>query len=131
VVAKYQQTNARHQPNISASSTTLYRPTTRGFAMGLTKFLVAEQYVNTMLHHQDMEQRLDRAIKLLDQDNQVNIYGPVHRAYDELVDNLLGSDLFEHTLNWIYEHDFGKDQDLSFAEYFDSHQDSYENHRHD
>lgn len=99
--------------------------------MALTKFEVAEQYVEAVYHHQDMEQRLDKAVKLLDQDNQVCIYGHIYTAYDELVYKLLGQELYEHTLTWIYQLDFGKDQDLSFAEYFDSHVDSYEKQEHD
>ena len=99
--------------------------------MALTKFQVAQQYANTAKLAQLVDQELTKAFKLLDPDNEVNYYGPIHRAYDDLVYQLLGQDLYEHTLNWIYEHDHGNDIDLSFSEYFDSHQDSYKNLRHD
>jgi len=97
----------------------------------LTKFQVAQQYVETVKQAQLVDQELTKAFKLLDQDNEVNYYGPVHRAYDDLVEQLLGSDLFEHTLNWIYEHEHGNNIDLTFPEYFDSHRDSYEKLGHD
>jgi hypothetical protein len=97
----------------------------------LTKFEVAKQYVNTARQAQLVDQELTRAFKLLDPDNEVNYYGPIHKAYDELVFQLLGSDLYEYTLAWIYEHEFGDNLDLDFSEYFDSHQDSYKNQEHD
>jgi len=96
----------------------------------LTKFLVAQQYVNTAKQAQLVDQELTKAFKLLDQDNEVNYYGPVHRAYDDLVEQLLGPQLFEHTLSWIYEHSHGNNIDLDFNEYFDSHISSYENEKH-
>ena len=96
----------------------------------LTKFLVAKQYAETAKQAQLVDQELTRAFKLLDQDNEVNYYGPVHKAYDDLVEQLLGPQLFEHTLSWIYEHDHGNNIDLDFNEYFDSHNSSYENERH-
>ena len=99
--------------------------------MALTKFQVAEQYVATVKQAQLVDQELTKAFKLLDPDNEVNYYGPVHQAYDLLVEQLLGPELFEHTLNWIYEHDHGTEIDLTFPEYFDSHQDSYINQEHD
>jgi L-rhamnose isomerase len=99
--------------------------------MALTKFLVAKQYAETVQQAQLVDQELTKAFKLLDQDNEVNYYGPVHKAYDHLVEQLLGPELFEHTLNWIYEHDLGNNIDLDFSEYFDSHQDSHKNLKHD
>ncbi len=97
----------------------------------LTKFLVAKQYAETVRQAQLVDQELTKAFKLLDQDNEVNYYGPVHKAYDDLVEQLLGQELFEYTLNWIYEHDHGNNIDLDFAEYFDSHISSYKNQEHD
>ena len=97
----------------------------------LTKFEVAKQYVNTVKQAQLVDQELSKAFKLLDTDNEVNYYGPVHRAYDDLVEQLLGPSYFEHILNWIYEHDYGNNIDLDFNEYFDSHIESYRNQEHD
>jgi hypothetical protein len=99
--------------------------------MALTKFQVAEQYADTAKQAQLVDQELTRAFKLLDPDNEVNYYGPIHKAYDELVYQLLGQELYEHTLAWIYEHDHGNNIDLDFSEYFDSHIDSYEKLEHD
>jgi len=97
----------------------------------LTKFQVAKYYVETVQQAQLVDQELSRAFKLLDPDNEVNYYGPVHRAYDDLVEQLLGPELFEYTLSWIYEHDHGNNIDLDFSEYFDSHISSYKNEEHD
>ena len=97
----------------------------------LTKFEVAKQYVETVRQVQLVDQELTKAFKLLDQDNEVNYYGPIHRAYDDLVEQLLGSSYFEHVLSWIYEHDFGNNIDLDFQEYFNSHRDTYRYAEHD
>jgi L-rhamnose isomerase len=95
--------------------------------MALTKFQVAEQYAQTAKQAQLVDQELTKAFKLLYPDNEVNYSGPVHLAYDSLVEQLLGPELFEHTLNWIYEHEHGNNLDLLFSEYFDSHASSYKN----
>lgn len=99
--------------------------------MALTKFLVAEKYIETIKKSQLVDKELTKAFKLLDQDNEVNYSGPAHETLDWLVEQLLGPDLHEHTLNWIYEHCCGDNLDLSFSEYFSSHRDSYKNHGHD
>jgi Ca2+-binding EF-hand superfamily protein len=91
----------------------------------MNKFKVAQQYVETTKQHQNMEQKLHEAVQILDQDNQLNIYGPVHKAYDELVSNILGDNLVEHLLVWIYELDFGKLDTRTFKEFFYSHKDAY------
>jgi hypothetical protein len=99
--------------------------------MALTKFQIAVKYIETIKKCQLVDQELTRAFKLLDQDNEVNYYGPAHEALDWLMEHLLGPDLHEHTLNWVYEHDCGDSLDLTFSEYFDSHLDSYKNQGHD
>jgi hypothetical protein len=91
----------------------------------MNKFKVAQQYVETIRQHQNMEQQLKQAVYLLDQDNQLNIYGPVHRAYDELISKILGDNLVEHLLVWIYELDFGKLDTRTFKEFYYSHEDSH------
>jgi hypothetical protein len=91
----------------------------------MNKFKVAQQYVETIQQHQHMEQQLKQAVYLLDQDNQLNIYGPVHRAYDELVSQILGDQLVEHLLVWIYELDFGVEDTRTFKEFYYSHKDAY------
>jgi len=91
----------------------------------MNKFKVAQQYVETIQQHQAMEQQLKQAVYLLDQDNQLNIYGPVHRAYDELISTILGDQIVEHLLVWIYELDFGKLDTRTFKEFFYSHKDSH------
>jgi len=91
----------------------------------MNKFEVAKQYVDTIRQHQDLEQQLDVVVKLLDQDNQLSIYGPVHRAYDELISQILGDQLVEHLLVWIYELDFGKLDTRTFKEFYYSHKDSH------
>jgi hypothetical protein len=91
----------------------------------MNKFKVAQQYVETIQQHQNMEQQLKQAVYLLDQDNQLNIYGPVHRAYDELISEILGDNLIEHLLAWIYELDFGRLDTRTFKEFFYSHKDAH------
>ena len=89
----------------------------------MNKFEVALQYVATIKQHQELEQALQRAVQLLDQDNQFLVYGPIHKAYDELVSNILGDNLVEHLLVWIYELDFGKLDTRTFKEFYYSHKD--------
>jgi hypothetical protein len=91
----------------------------------MNKFKVAQQYVETTQQHQNMEQQLQQAVYLLDQDNQLLIYGPVHKAYDELVSEILGDNLIEHLLMWIYELDFGKLDTRTFKEFYYSHKDAH------
>jgi len=93
----------------------------------ITKFLIAKQYVEAYKKLQKLETAFNAAFQLLDPDNQVYIGGSMHNAYDNLVEQLLGPELFEHTLNWIFEHDHGNNIDLDFSEYFDSHISSYKN----
>ena len=96
----------------------------------MNKFKVAQQYVETTKQHQAMEHQLKQAVYLLDQDNQLNIYGPVHKAYDELVSQILGDNLVEHLLVWIYELDFGKEDTRTFKEFYYSHKDAYWDQKH-
>jgi len=91
----------------------------------MNKFEVAQQYVETIHKHQELESALQRAVHLLDQDNQLLIYGPVHRAYDELISQILGDPLVEHLLVWIYELDFGKLDTRTFKEFYYSHKDAH------
>jgi len=91
----------------------------------MNKFKVAQQYVETIRQHQNMEQQLQQAVYLLDQDNQLSIYGPVYRAYDELISEILGDQIVEHLLVWIYELDFGKLDTRTFKEFYYSHKDSH------
>jgi hypothetical protein len=96
----------------------------------ITKFLVAKQYTEAYKKHQELEHTFNAAFKLLDQDNQVYLGGSMQNAYDNLVEQLLSSELFEYVLSWIFEHDHGKNIDLDFNEYFDSHISSYKNEKH-
>jgi len=89
----------------------------------MNKFEVALQYVATIKQHQELEQTLQRAVQQLDPDNQLQIYGPVHKAYDELVSNILGDNLVEHLLVWIYELDFGREDTRTFKEFYYSYKD--------
>jgi Ca2+-binding EF-hand superfamily protein len=91
----------------------------------MNKFEIALQYVSTIKQHQDLEQTLQHAVQLLDQDNQLSIYGPVHRAYDELISTILGDQIVEHLLVWIYELDFGKLDTRTFKEFYYSHKDAH------
>jgi len=99
--------------------------------MELTKFEIAKQYVNTIKQAQHIDQELTRIVKLLDQDNELNIYGPLHQAYENLVYQLLGPDFYEHLLTWIYELDFGEGEAQTFEEYISSHLESYRYLKHD
>jgi hypothetical protein len=89
----------------------------------MNKFQVAKDYVLATQQNQQLESALTKAIQLLDQDNQLNLYGPIHQAYETLVLQILGEQLFDYILVWIYELDFGKDETQTFEEFFNSHQD--------
>ena len=97
----------------------------------MNKFQVALQYVSTIYQHQQLETKLGEAVRLLDQDNQLQLYGPIHQAYDELVSEILGDNLVEHLLVWIYELDFGREDTRTFEEFFNSHQDLHQDQKHD
>jgi hypothetical protein len=83
----------------------------------MNKFQVAKDYVEATRQNQQLESQLTLAVQQLDQDNQLNLYGPVHRAYETLVLQILGEQLFDYILVWIYELDFGKEDARSFEEY--------------
>jgi hypothetical protein len=97
----------------------------------MNKFEIAQQYVEATRQNQLLEQQLTLAVKQLDQDNELNLYGPIHQAYETLVLQLLGEQLFDYTLTWIYELDFGKDETQTFEEFFNSHKDLYQDQKHD
>lgn len=88
----------------------------------MNKFEIAQQYANAIKQHQQLEQQLRLVVKMLDQDNELSIYGPVYQAYEELVTQLLGDNVMEHLLLWIYELDFGKGDTRTLKEYLESHQ---------
>jgi len=89
----------------------------------MNKFQVAKDYVLATQQNQQLESAITKAIQLLDQDNQLNLYGPIYQAYETLVLQILGEQLFDYILVWIYELDFGKDETQTFEEFFNSHQD--------
>jgi hypothetical protein len=89
----------------------------------MNKFQVAKDYVAATEQNQQLESAISKAIQLLDQDNQLNLYGPIYQAYETLVLNILGEQLFDYILTWIYELDFGKDETQTFEEFFNNHQD--------
>ena len=89
--------------------------------MAITKLEVAKQYLAATQQNQLLEQQFRLAVKQLDQDNEFNLYGPIHRAYETLVLQILGEQLFDHILVWIYELDFGKDETQTFEEFISSH----------
>jgi len=97
----------------------------------MNKFAVAKAYVEATRQNQQLENQLTQAVQLLDQDNQVNLYGPVHRAYEHLVLEILGEQMFDYILVWIYELDFGREDPRSFEEYVLDWPDSHKDHKHD
>jgi hypothetical protein len=99
--------------------------------MALTKFELAKQYASTIKQAQLIDQALTKAFKLLDEDNEVYYSGPIHKAYDALVEQLLGQDFYEYILHWIYELDFGRRETQTFEEYLSSHLESYRYLKHD
>jgi len=81
---------------------------------------LANQYLEATRQNQLLERQLTLAVKQMDEDNQLNLYGPIHRAYETLVLRLLGEQLFDYILVWIYELDFGKDETQTFDEYLEA-----------
>jgi hypothetical protein len=97
----------------------------------MNKLEIAQQYVEATRQNQLLEQQLTLAVKQLDQDNELNLYGPIHQAYETLVLQLLGEQLFDYTLVWIYELDFGKDETQTFKEFFNNRPDLHRDLEHD
>ena len=61
-----------------------------------------------MLLQRDLEHQLNKAMQLLNQDNQVfGLADAVEGPYTNLVHQLLGDTLFEWIMWWMYETEWG------------------------
>lgn len=68
----------------------------------------AYNYAMALIQQREGERQLHQALQSLGSDNQVfGLAEPIEGAYTELVHQLLGDQLFEWLMWWIYETEMG------------------------
>jgi hypothetical protein len=76
---------------------------------------IAYRYIQACQVQDCYEDQVSAAFQLINSDNQVyGLADPLHKAYRELVANLLGFEQFEWVEWWQYETNYGKD-DMNFV----------------
>jgi hypothetical protein len=71
---------------------------------------IAYKYIQACQVQSNFEQKLDQALGLLCADNQlISVSDPIHKAYLELVQDILGEELFDWVQWWQYETDYGRE----------------------
>jgi len=70
---------------------------------------IAYSYCNTLQIQRAHEQQLDKILRCINSDNQVfGLADAIEGPYTELVAELLGPELFDWLMWWMYETDCGK-----------------------
>ena len=76
----------------------------------MDKKKIAYNYIQACYVQSCREDQISTAFQLLNPDNQVfGLADPLHNAYLELVQELLGEELFDWIQWWQYETDYGKE----------------------
>jgi hypothetical protein len=79
-----------------------------------TTHKIAYAYAQAFRHQSINTQMLDKAFGALGSDNQIfSLAEPIETAYTDLVLELLGPELFEWVMWWMYETEFGT-KDMEF-----------------
>ena len=75
----------------------------------MNKQQIAYEYLNACQVQSCYEQKLNAALKLFCEDNEViSVSDTIRLAYDKLIVNTLGQEVFEWLLWWQYDCDYGK-----------------------
>lgn len=70
---------------------------------------IAYNYAQAMIEQQSYEHQLNTALQLINPDNSIfGLADAVEGRYTELVAELLGPELFDWLMWWMYETDHGK-----------------------
>lgn len=73
-----------------------------------TKHKIATNYVDALKRQSSAEGAIHQVFQALGSDNQIfSLAEPIEGAYTQLVTELLGPELFEWLMWWMYECDFG------------------------
>lgn len=73
-----------------------------------TKHKIAANYATALKQQSSAEGAIHQAFQALGSDNQIfSLAEPIEGAYTQLVTELLGPELFEWLMWWMYECDFG------------------------
>lgn len=76
-----------------------------------TAHKIAYDYAMAMIAQRANDTRLDQALRLINPDNQVfGLADAVEGPYTELVAELLGPELFDWLMWWMYETNCGQDE---------------------
>ena len=76
----------------------------------MDKKKIAYEYIQACQVQSCYEDQVSAAFQMLNADNQVfGLADPLHKAYMDLVIELLGEELFDWIQWWQYETDYGKD----------------------
>jgi hypothetical protein len=76
---------------------------------------IAYNYTMALITQRAGEESVNQAFQALGSDNSIfGLAEPIEGAYTQLVEHLLGPELFEWLMWWIYETDCGK-QPLMFS----------------
>ena len=74
----------------------------------MNKNKIAEDYVNSTKSQAEATECFNSALGTLCTDNYIfSLAEPIEAAYTSLVEELLGPDLFDWLMWWIYETDYG------------------------
>lgn len=73
-----------------------------------TKHKIAITYATALKKQSSAESAVNQVLHALGSDNQIySLAEPIENAYTELVTELLGPELFEWLMWWMYETDYG------------------------
>ena len=79
-----------------------------------TSHKIAYNYVQALIKQRAYEAQLNSALQLINRDNEVyGLADPIEGQYTDLVLELLGPELFEWVMWWMYECDYGT-KDMEF-----------------
>ena len=75
----------------------------------MDKTKIAYEYIQACQVQSCYEDKVNQAFALINPDNQVfGLADPLRKAYEELVLEILGEDIFDWLCYWQYEADYGK-----------------------
>ena len=75
----------------------------------MNKQQIAYNYLNACYTQRCYEDQVNKALQLLNPDNQVfGLSDHMDNAYTSLIQELLGTDIFDWLLWWQYDCDYGK-----------------------
>lgn len=81
-----------------------------------TTHKIAYNYAMALRHQREAEELVCKAFGSLGSDNQIfALAEPIERAYSDAVAELLGSELFDWLMWWMYDADYGQQKMMFFV----------------